>query len=245
MREPQHPARGRLDRHAHTRAAGEEHTALSTFTLTVFLALALSLTLTFTPELQASGTPLSDIAVLYRTHAVGHNVYKALKEAGISRQASSADVFDRPDVVPILSVLRLLTNPGDDAAFRLIATGTLPPFSGLLMDQLTTEATRTKSSLFAAAKALHQSSGVLASGGRATPSPSPSAFGTSMGGSMAWRSSTATVSLDVPSRKTVHTFLRKMDDLVRSARTETPEMLLKVGVRVRIEMRLQLGLHVF
>ena len=182
-------------------------------------------------DLNASGVPLADIAVLYRTHAVGRKIYEGLREHHIKRQASSADVFDRQDVAPLLSVLRLLTNPDDNAAFRLVATGTSPPFDGALMDRLSTEATRTHSSLLAAARALRSRSGLVAAG-RApsyspSPSPSPAPFGSFGGGSTAGWRSTAGAALDEASRQTIHALLYKLDELTAAARTQTAEMLLK------------------
>ena len=44
---------------------------------------------------------LSDVAVLYRTHAVGNLVYKALRDHRIPCQTSAADVFARGDVAPL------------------------------------------------------------------------------------------------------------------------------------------------
>ena len=67
---------------------------------------------------------LSDVAVLYRTHAVGNLVYKALRDHRIPCQTSAADVFARADVAPLVAALRLITNPDDDAAFRAVAGGT-------------------------------------------------------------------------------------------------------------------------
>lgn len=187
-------------------------------------------------DLNASGVPLTDIAVLYRTHAVGRKVFEALREHHIKRQASSADVFDRPDVADLLSVLRLLTNPDDNAAFRLVATGTSPPFNGALMDRISTEATRTHSSLLAAARALRLRSGLVAAGCAPSysprPTPSPTPFGSFGGGSFnggsaaGWRS-TAGAALDEASRQTIHTLLYKLDELTVAARTQTAEMLLK------------------
>ena len=110
---------------------------------------------------QANGS-LADVAVLYRTHSIGRNVYQALKDKRIPCATSSADVFARPDVAPLLAALRVIANPVDDAAFRSVACGTRPPLENTLLDKIVFEAARVGTSLHAAAKSLHASSGLLA-----------------------------------------------------------------------------------
>ena len=68
-------------------------------------------------ELHRSGVPLNEMAVLYRTHAVGRQVHAALKERRVPIGSSSAGVFARSDVAPLLALLRLLSQPDDDASF--------------------------------------------------------------------------------------------------------------------------------
>ena len=56
-------------------------------------------------EIQRANGSLADVAVLYRTHSIGRNVYQALKDKRIPCATSSADVFARPDVAPLLAAL--------------------------------------------------------------------------------------------------------------------------------------------
>ena len=57
-------------------------------------------------------------------------------------QASAADVFARADVASIMSVLRLLANADDSAAFRSIATAMRPPLPPAILDLLAVDAAR-------------------------------------------------------------------------------------------------------
>ena len=209
--------------------------------------------------LQQQGTPLSSIAVLYRTHAVGREIYKALKDHHIARAASSADVFARPDIAPLVSVLRLIANPHDDAAFRLVATGTAPAFDGALLDVLSTEALRTKTSLYQAARQLHAASsgffGVPPSAAAPSPlvgapspyrpppspyNPAPSPVGAHGGATPygATGSARAAAALDDASRRALHTLLHKLDELTTTARRETPSGLLQAIIRSGVQVAL-------
>ena len=218
--------------------------------------------------LQQQGTPLSSIAVLYRTHAVGREIYKALKDHHIARAASSADVFARPDIAPLVNVLRLIANPHDDAAFRLVATGTTPAFDGALLDVLSTEALRTKASLYQAARQLHAASSgffgapTTAPTPAAAPSPlvgapspyrpppspynpAPSPVG-AHGGAVepaatpygAHGSARAAAALDDASRRALHSLLHKLDELTTIARRETPSALLQAIIRSGVQVAL-------
>ena len=103
---------------------------------------------------EANGS-LADCAVLYRTHAVGNLVYKALRDHHIPCASSTADVLARTDVAPLLAALRLIANVDDDAAFRYVAASTAPPLSqDLLNGSVRVEATRLDCSLHAAARSL-------------------------------------------------------------------------------------------
>ena len=284
-------------------------------------------------ELQAEGTPLSSVAILYRTHAVGREIYKALKDKSIPRAASSADVFARPDVAPLVNVrgrrgplfaaqpllsplalplasppstrppplaplhsppasaaelplpplsfrrsvpplpsasplppmlrpsaplssspasppsaplasspalplpsqvLRLLTNTNDDAAFRLVATGARPPFDGQLLDVLATEALKTHTSLFQAARSLHsQASGFFGGG-----APSPQVGAPSPYSARPASSARAAAALDEQARQTIHAFLLKVDELITAARREPPGALLQTIIRSGVQSAL-------
>ena len=160
-------------------------------------------------EIQNANGSLADVAVLYRTHAVGRGVYHALKENRIPCTTSSADTFARPDVQPLIAALRLITNTEDDASFRAVATSTSPTIDGALLNKVVVEAVRVGGSLHAAAKSLHAGSRMLA-----------------MDSSLATGGSIGPAQLDSAACKALHALLHKIDELRRAARTLPPSQLL-------------------
>lgn len=91
---------------------------------------------------ERAGVSLSDVAVLYRTHAVGRSILSAVKAHMLPCEASAADVFARPDVAPIMAVLRLIANADDSAAFRTVASAAQPAVPQGLLDLLAVDAAR-------------------------------------------------------------------------------------------------------
>ena len=190
-------------------------------------------------DLASANIPYSDVAVLYRTHAIGRAVYNALREHRIPCATSAADVFARPDVAPIIAVLRLLTTNGDDAAFRAVATGTQPPLPEPLLAAIAQHARAAGTSLYTAARALHTSSGVLGSAlMRAADSGAASQFGASSCRPHASASSACAPAqpptLDPASRTVLHQMLSKTDELGRIARTQPPAQLLQNVITSRL-----------
>ncbi|KAL3928142.1 MAG: hypothetical protein SGPRY_002517 [Prymnesium sp.] len=68
-------------------------------------------------QFKRAGVAFTDIAVLYRTHAVGRQLTSGLRARHVPSQPSAADTFARPDITPLLSLLTLLANPHDSTAF--------------------------------------------------------------------------------------------------------------------------------
>lgn len=160
-----------------------------------------------------AGVQFKSIAVLYRTHAVGRQVYQALREKHLPCSTSSSDVFARPDVAPLVAVLRLLAHEGDDAAFRAVVAKTSPSLPGPFMAELTADAERAGTSLMAAARSAHAASGMLAA---ARPDAPPRRV------------------IDPDTRSALHRMLRLVDDLTTAAKALTPESLLQKVITSRI-----------
>lgn len=145
--------------------------------------------------------------------------------------------------MPILHVLRLLTNTGDDAAFRLVVTDARPAFSAHLLDKIATESMRAGTSLLAAARSLLVASSVLRTG---TPSMS-TLGGAGLGGgglccgSLSLRSpipstvphssALPAIVLDNESRNVVHSLLRRVEDLVQQVRMLPPSSLVAAIIK--------------
>ena len=187
-------------------------------------------------EIVEAGGSLADVAVLYRTHAVGRGVYQGLKEHRIPTASSSADTFARPDVQPLMSALRVLTNPEDDAAFRTVATATKPPLDTPLMSLLVCEAVRVGSSLFAAARSLQKSISVLArdvGGGSCASSSQSSATALSQPSHATPRGGGVLPPprLTPQQQQTVQSLLTKIDNLRSEARVLPPSQLLAQVMR--------------
>eukprot|EP00964_Phaeocystis_antarctica_P056564 scaffold33372_cov69-Phaeocystis_antarctica.AAC.1 len=116
------------------------------------------------------GIATSRIAVLYRTHAIGRPLFHALREASIPCAASASDVFARPDVRSLLQVLRLLTSPAADDAFRAVNAATQPSLPPRCLEQIAAEAAASGLSLLESARRLHSrgsggGGGLLGAGG--------------------------------------------------------------------------------
>ncbi len=64
------------------------------------------------------GVPLDAFAVLYRSHHLSRQLEVALRERELNyRIRGGKAFFDRPEVKDLLAYLRVIANPGDDAAF--------------------------------------------------------------------------------------------------------------------------------
>jgi DNA helicase II / ATP-dependent DNA helicase PcrA len=79
-------------------------------------------------RLAGSGTPLAEVAVLTRTHAVARPLVAALAAAGMPyRQAGGRGLYSQPEVRDVIAYLRLLHDPSDLLALaRLLSR---PPLS--------------------------------------------------------------------------------------------------------------------
>ena len=102
---------------------------------------------------------------------MGSLFYKGLKAQRIVFEASSDDVFARPDVAPIMAVLRLLANPNDSLAFRTVASATRPALPPPLLDTLAVQAAREGTSMMALARRAHAASNPLAAGMASSSQP--------------------------------------------------------------------------
>ena len=77
-------------------------------------------------SLAASGRPLRDIAVFYRTNFLQRALERGLREAAIPyRVVAGVEFFERREVRDLLAYLRVLVNPKDDLAAERVA-GTPP-----------------------------------------------------------------------------------------------------------------------
>ncbi|UCF77672.1 MAG: UvrD-helicase domain-containing protein [Candidatus Eiseniibacteriota bacterium] len=71
-------------------------------------------------------TPLSEMAVLYRTNAQSRALEMALRHSGINYQiVGSTSFFERKEVKDVLAYVRLCVNPGDDISLRRVLN--VPP----------------------------------------------------------------------------------------------------------------------
>src|SRR5262249_22435014 len=70
-------------------------------------------------ELRAEGQSLDGVAVLYRTNAQSRVLEDAFRVAGLPYHiVGSVRFYERREIKDALAYLRLVTNPGDDLAFR-------------------------------------------------------------------------------------------------------------------------------
>lgn len=68
-----------------------------------------------------SGTPLKDIAILYRTHAQSRLLEERLRYWGHAYQiVGGLKFYDRKEIKDVLAYLRVLVNPKDDLSFQRI-----------------------------------------------------------------------------------------------------------------------------
>ena len=74
-------------------------------------------------HLITKGEKLSEIAVLYRLNSQSVHIENELKNRGIEYEISGdSSFFKRKEIVGIMSYLRLIQNPHDDAAFENVFT---------------------------------------------------------------------------------------------------------------------------
>ena len=170
-------------------------------------------------QLARQGVAPNKIAVLYRTHAIGRHVFQTLREHRVACAASPSDVLARPDVRPILQVLRLLTNSADDAAFRAVGAAADPALPAQLVEDLTAQAATRQLSLLEAARAMHAHGTVL--GGSSAASAGGGAAGS-------WPE------LAPAAREALHKMLRVLDELSSAARRLTAAQLLQEVLRSRL-----------
>jgi DNA helicase-2/ATP-dependent DNA helicase PcrA len=72
------------------------------------------------------GVPYGDVAIIYRTNAVARHFEGALRAARIPhRVVGGRKFYERREIRDILAYLRLVVNPGDDAAFLRVVN--VPP----------------------------------------------------------------------------------------------------------------------
>lgn len=84
-----------------------------------------------------------DIAVLYRLHAQGRVLRKALHDRGLPVQvAASLVLYEQPEIKPIIDFLSVLRNPHSDVALAEILTNTVPAIGPATVTKLATEARR-------------------------------------------------------------------------------------------------------
>ena len=75
-----------------------------------------------------SNLGFNDIAVLYRTHAMGEELQQAFARSGIPYQrAARKDIFQRADVRNVLALLALAAAPEDDAVLQPEIPAALSP----------------------------------------------------------------------------------------------------------------------
>ena len=111
--------------------------------------------------LHRSGTPRSEISVLYRSNAQSRVMESALFNAGVPyRVYGGLRFFERAEIKHALAYLRLLENPNDDTAFLRVVNFPTRGIGARTMEQLQ-DAAR------ASGRSLYQSVGALAGRGSA------------------------------------------------------------------------------
>ena len=106
-------------------------------------------------QLHRSGTPRSEIAILYRSNAQSRVMESALFNAGVPyRVYGGLRFFERAEVKHALAYLRLLENPNDDTAFLRVVNFPTRGIGARTLEQLQ-DAAR------ASGRSLYQSVGAL------------------------------------------------------------------------------------
>jgi DNA helicase-2/ATP-dependent DNA helicase PcrA len=102
-----------------------------------------------------------DFAVFYRVNALSRVIEGALREAGVPYQVVSGLAFyDRKEVKDVLSYLKLLNNPRDDAAFLRIVNCPPRGIGKTTLERLAAFARESGRSLLAAARDVNQVPGI-------------------------------------------------------------------------------------
>ena len=110
-------------------------------------------------QLHRSGTPRSQIAILYRSNAQSRVMESALFNAGVPyRVYGGLRFFERAEVKHALAYLRLLENPNDDTSFLRVVNFPTRGIGARTLEQLA-DAAR------ASARSLYQSVGAVAGKG--------------------------------------------------------------------------------
>lgn len=164
-------------------------------------------------ELRKQNTPFSDMAILYRTHAIGRQLQSALRERRVPLRCAARDVFKRSDVAPIVSLLRLLCHPDDSATFQAVALACKAPLPAQLHAAIADDAARRSVSQLASARALHAATGPLP--------PSPAKLD-----ALRPLVESAAAHMHGGGRAALHALLQGIDKLMFSARNLPPSELL-------------------
>lgn len=163
-------------------------------------------------ELRERGTPFSDVAILYRTHAIGHGFYTALRKCQVPLRTATADAFARSDIAPLVTLLRLVTNEDDSASFAAVARAMRPPLPAPLLGAIADDAARRGQSQLATARALYAALG---------PVPSAQCDADSVRALVA----ATAAAMDCGGYASLHALLRRVDELVQALRSSTPSQL--------------------
>ena len=100
-----------------------------------------------------SGHALSDIAILYRSNAQSRVLEEALLRAGIPyRIHGGMRFFERAEIKDTLGYLRLVVNPGDDAAFERVVNLPVRGIGDKTLDLIRDKARENSVSLWQASK---------------------------------------------------------------------------------------------
>ena len=112
-------------------------------------------------QLHRSGTPRSEIAILYRSNAQSRVMESALFNAGMPyRVYGGLRFFERAEIKHALAYLRLLENPSDDTAFLRVVNFPTRGIGTRSMEQLQDAARATGRSLYQSVGALLGKGGV-------------------------------------------------------------------------------------
>lgn len=102
-------------------------------------------------SLQAAGTPLSQIALLYRSNAQSRILEHALFNAALAyRVYGGMRFFERQEIKHALAYLRLIANPEDDNALLRVVNFPVRGIGTRTLEQLQDDARRQGSSIWAA-----------------------------------------------------------------------------------------------
>ncbi|HEX6017912.1 MAG TPA: 3'-5' exonuclease, partial [Burkholderiaceae bacterium] len=112
-------------------------------------------------QLQRSGTPRSELALLYRSNAQSRVLESALFNAGVPyRVYGGLRFFERAEVKHALAYLRLIENPNDDTSYLRVVNFPARGIGARTLEQLQDEAR-------VSGRSLYQSAGALAGKGGA------------------------------------------------------------------------------